>query len=40
MRRIKSEAVVRNEESYIFYACLTLVLAIAFLNVVFDITGR
>jgi hypothetical protein len=31
---------VRNEENYIFYACLILVLAIAVLNVVFDITGR
>ena len=40
MRRTKSETVVRYEECYIFYTCLVLVLAIAALNIVFDITGR
>jgi len=40
MRRTKSEAVARNEQSYIFYICLILVLAMAALNIVFDITRR
>jgi len=40
MRRIKSESMVRIEESYIFYSCLILVLAIAALNILLDITGR
>jgi hypothetical protein len=40
MRRTKSETWVRIEESYIFYACLTLVLAIAAFGIVADITGR
>jgi hypothetical protein len=38
MRRTKSEEVARNEQSYIFYICLMLVLAIAALNIIFDIT--
>ena len=40
MRRTKSEAVARNEENYIFYTCLILVLAIAAINMIVDITGR
>jgi len=40
MRHVKSEPASRNEETYIFYTCLILVLAIAAVNMIIDITGR
>ena len=40
MKRSRSQTMVRMEESYIFYACLVLVLAIAAFGIVTDITGR
>jgi hypothetical protein len=40
MSRIRSKTMVRMEESYIFYTCLMLVLAIAAFGIVTDIAGR
>lgn len=41
MKGIKTEKLVRIEQNYIFYTCLTLVLAIAAFGIVVDVmAGR
>ena len=40
MRRTRSETMVRIEENYIFYTCLTLVLAIAAFGIIIDTIAR
>jgi hypothetical protein len=40
MRRTRSEAMARVEENYIFYICLTLVLAIAAVGLITDTIAR
>jgi hypothetical protein len=40
MRQSKSTRLVRNEENYIFYTCLILVLAIAAAGILTDIVSR
>ena len=41
MKRSNAEKLVRIEENYIFYTCLTLVLAVAAFGIVIDVmAGR
>lgn len=40
MKQSKSETLARVDENYIFYVCLSLVLAIAALGILVDMTGR